>query len=90
MVNSSRRSVFPRESTRPNSPWPTRSGARSPAWWFVDRLSGEIDLLSIFFGPLTLRNIEITGARVLFEADSEHRFNWNLGDGKPSADRQSG
>ena len=52
----------------------------------VDRLAGEIDLLSVLFGPITIRDVEITGAHVLFELDSEGRFNWNLGDGAPSDD----
>ena len=50
----------------------------------VDRLAGEIDLLSIFFGPLTIGDAEINGARVVFEVDDDGRFNWALGDGKPS------
>jgi len=50
----------------------------------VDRLAGEIDLLSILFGPITIRDVEITGARVLFELDHEGRFNWALGSGGSS------
>ncbi len=52
----------------------------------VDRLAGEIDLLSLLSGPVTIRDVEITGAHVLFELNSEGRFNWNLGDGEPSDD----
>jgi uncharacterized protein involved in outer membrane biogenesis len=55
----------------------------------VDRLTGEIDLLSVLFGPITIRDVEIDGARVLFEVDDEGRFNWNLGSGEPG-DRSSG
>ena len=49
----------------------------------VDRLAGEIDLLSVLFGPITIHDVEITGAHVLFEVGSEGRFNWALGSGKP-------
>jgi len=49
----------------------------------VDRLAGEIDLLSVLFGPITIHDVEITGAHVLFEVGSEGRFNWALGGGKP-------
>jgi uncharacterized protein involved in outer membrane biogenesis len=52
----------------------------------VDRLAGEIDLLSIFFGPITIGDVKITGARVLFEVDAEGRFNWALGDGEPNSE----
>jgi len=54
----------------------------NPAWSddphmvSVDRLVGEIDLLSLIFGPITISDVEITGARVLFEVDTEGRFNW--------------
>jgi len=54
----------------------------NPAWSddphmvSVDRLVGEIDLLSLLFGPITISDVEITGARVLFEVDTEGRFNW--------------
>ena len=49
----------------------------------VDRLEGSIDLLSILRGPLTLRDIEIHGARVLFEISTSGEFNWALGDDEP-------
>jgi len=54
----------------------------NPAWSddphmvSVDRLVGEVDLLSLVFGPITISDVEITGARVLFEVDTEGRFNW--------------
>jgi len=54
----------------------------NPAWSddphmvSVDRLVGEIDLLSLVFGPITISDVELTGARVLFEVDTEGRFNW--------------
>jgi uncharacterized protein involved in outer membrane biogenesis len=48
----------------------------------VERLVGEIDLLSIFFGPITIRDIEIDGARVLFEVNADGSFNWDLGSGE--------
>ena len=50
----------------------------------VDRLAGEIDLLSILFGPITIGDVEISGARVLFETNDDGRFNWALGSGEPS------
>jgi uncharacterized protein involved in outer membrane biogenesis len=49
----------------------------------VDRLDGRIDLLSIVFGPITIRDVKISGARVRFDLDSEDRFNWDLGSGEP-------
>ena len=61
----------------------------NPAWSddpnmvAVDQLAGEVDLLSFLFGPITIRDVEITGARVLFEVDTEGRFNWALGSGRP-------
>ena len=54
----------------------------NPAWSnephmvSVDRLVGEIDLLSLVFGPITISDVELTGARVLFEVDTKSRFNW--------------
>ncbi len=60
----------------------------NPAWSddlhmvSVDHLAGEIDLLSIFFGALTIGDVQITGARVLFEVDPEGDFNWALGSGE--------
>jgi uncharacterized protein involved in outer membrane biogenesis len=50
----------------------------------VDRLAGEIDLLSILFGPITIGDVDISGARVVFETNTNGRFNWALGDGDPS------
>ncbi len=50
----------------------------------VDRLAGEIDLLSILFGPITIDDVEISGARVVFETNADGAFNWALGDGEPS------
>jgi len=55
----------------------------------VDHLAGEIDLLSILFGPITIGDVEISGGRVLFEVDADGRFNWALGGGEPS-DASSG
>jgi uncharacterized protein involved in outer membrane biogenesis len=61
----------------------------NPAWSddphmvSVDHLAGEVDLLSFLFGPITIHDVEITGGRVLFEVDTEGRFNWALGSGKP-------
>jgi uncharacterized protein involved in outer membrane biogenesis len=49
----------------------------------VDQLAGEVDLLSFLFGPITILDVEITGARVLFEVNTEGRLNWALGSGKP-------
>ena len=54
----------------------------NPAWSddphmvSVDRLVGKVDLLSLVFGPITISDVEITGARVLFEFDTKGRFNW--------------
>ncbi len=65
--------------TLANADW-----SNDPQMVSVDRLAGEINLLSIFFGPITIGDAEIDGARVLFEVDDDGRFNWALGDGKPS------
>ena len=60
----------------------------NPAWSddphmvSVDRLVGEVDLLSLVFGPITISDVEITGARVLFEVDTEGRFNWVIETGE--------
>ena len=71
--------VVATDITLANADW-----SDDPQMVSVDRLAGEIDLLSIFFGPITIGDAEINGARVLFEVDGDGRFNWALGDGKPS------
>ena len=64
--------------TLANPPW-----SDDPEMASVDHLAGEIDLLSFLFGPMTIHNVEITGARALFELGSEGRFNWSFSDGEP-------
>ena len=71
--------VIATDITLANAGW-----SNDPQMVSVDRVAGEIDLLSIFFGPITIGDAEIDGARVLFEVDGDGRFNWALGDGKPS------
>jgi uncharacterized protein involved in outer membrane biogenesis len=44
----------------------------------ADQLEIEIDLLSFLFGPITIHEIEITGARVLFELNSDGHLNWEF------------
>jgi len=44
----------------------------------ADRLEIEIDLLSLLFGPITIHDVEITGARVLFELNADGRLNWDF------------
>jgi uncharacterized protein involved in outer membrane biogenesis len=73
--------IFATNITLANADW-----SDDPHMVTVDRLAGEIDLLSILFGPITIRDVEIAGARVVFELNSESRFNWNLGDGEPGDD----
>jgi uncharacterized protein involved in outer membrane biogenesis len=70
--------VVATDITLANADW-----SDDPPMVSVDRLAGEIDLLSILRGPITIRDVEISGARVLFEVDPEGRFNWALGDGEP-------
>ncbi len=72
--------VFATDITLANAEW---SG--DPQMVSVDRLEGEIDLLSFLFGPITIGDVAITGARVLFEVDPEGDFNWALGDGESDA-----
>jgi uncharacterized protein involved in outer membrane biogenesis len=71
--------VVATDVTLANADW-----SDEPQMVSVDRLAGEIDLRSILFGPITIRDVEITGARVLFETNDEGRFNWALGSGEPS------
>ena len=68
--------VVATDITLANADW---SG--EPQMVSVERLAGEIDLLSVLFGPITIGDVEISGARILFELDAEGRFNWALGDG---------
>jgi len=63
--------------TLANADW-----SNDPQMVSVDRLAGEIDLLSLLFGPITIRDVEISGARVLFETGTGGRFNWALGSGE--------
>jgi uncharacterized protein involved in outer membrane biogenesis len=67
--------VVATDITLANADWST-----DPHMVSVDRLAGEIDLLSILFGPITIGDVEISGARVLFETSTEGHFNWALGD----------
>ena len=71
--------VVATDVTLANAEW-----SSDPYMVAVDRLAGEIDLLSILFGPITIGDAEIDGARVLFETGADGRFNWALGDGEPS------
>lgn len=70
--------VVATDLTLANADW-----SAEPHMVSVDRLAGEIDLLSLLFGPITIRDVEIDGARVLFETNDEGRFNWALGGGEP-------
>ena len=56
----------------------------------VDQLTGEVNLLSFLFGPITIHDVEITGARVLFEVDTEGRFNWVFGTGESDSSGDGG
>jgi uncharacterized protein involved in outer membrane biogenesis len=76
--------VVATDVTLANADW-----SDDPQMVSVDRLAGEIDLLSILFGPLTIGDAEINGARIVFEVDDDGRFNWALGDGKPSEEPAS-
>ena len=71
--------VVATDVTLANADWST-----DPHMVSVDRVAGEIDLLSILFGPITIGDVEISGARVLFETNDDGRFNWALGSGEPS------
>jgi hypothetical protein len=44
----------------------------------VDNIEVELDLLSLLFGPLTIHDIEVDGARVLLEADEQGRATWDF------------
>jgi uncharacterized protein involved in outer membrane biogenesis len=59
-------------------------GSVNPAMVQVDRLAIEIDLWSLISGPIRVHHLEIQGARVLLEIDSEGSSNWKLelGDGE--------
>jgi uncharacterized protein involved in outer membrane biogenesis len=54
------------------------SWSEDPHMVSVDRLVGEIDLLSLLFGPITIHDVEIAGARVLFELNADGDFNWEF------------
>jgi uncharacterized protein involved in outer membrane biogenesis len=71
--------VVATDITLANADW-----SNDPRMVSVDRLAGEIDLLSIFFGPITIGDVEISGARVLFEVNANGRFNCALGSGDPA------
>jgi uncharacterized protein involved in outer membrane biogenesis len=71
--------VFATDVTLANADW-----SDDPHMLSVAHLTGEIDLLSILFGPITINDVEISGARVVFETDTDGHFNWALGDGEPS------
>ena len=47
----------------------------------VQRLALELDLLSLVFGPVTIHEVEIEGARVLLERDADGRANWEFDSG---------
>jgi uncharacterized protein involved in outer membrane biogenesis len=49
----------------------------------VESLDASIDLLSLIRGPITLRDVEISGARVVFEVGENGRFNWDINAGAP-------
>jgi uncharacterized protein involved in outer membrane biogenesis len=71
--------VIATDLTLANADW-----SDEPQMASVNRLECELDLVSLLFGPITIRDAEITGARVLFEVDDDGRFNWALGKGEPS------
>ncbi|HSN53692.1 MAG TPA: AsmA-like C-terminal region-containing protein [Candidatus Sulfomarinibacteraceae bacterium] len=50
-----------------------------PAMLAVDRVEAEIDLRSLFSGPLIIRDVRVAGVRLVFETDREGRLNWALG-----------
>jgi uncharacterized protein involved in outer membrane biogenesis len=54
------------------------SWSEDPHMVSVDRLVGEIDLLSLLFGPITIHDVEIAGARVLFELNADGHLNWEF------------
>jgi len=63
--------VVATDITLANAEW-----SDDPLMVSVDRLAGEIDLLSILFGPITIHNVEVTGGRVIFQTGADGRFNW--------------
>jgi len=69
--------VVATDITLANADW-----SDEPQMVSADRLAGEIDLLSLLFGPITIDDVEISGARVLFETSTEGHFNWALGSGE--------
>jgi len=44
----------------------------------VDRLTFEIDLLSLVFGPLRIHSLELDGADILLEVADDGRGNWEF------------
>ena len=69
--------------------------ANPPGWpepnmAVVDRLEVEIDLLSVFFGPLTINRITADGVRVLLEKDPGGRATWQFDTRADTTDEDAG
>ncbi len=61
------------------------SWSSDPNMASVQRLTIQIKLLSLVSGPLTIDNVEIEGARVVLEKNTDGRANWDFDTGGDSA-----
>ncbi|MBI4182538.1 MAG: AsmA family protein [Proteobacteria bacterium] len=60
--------------TLANAPW-----GSEPAMLRLDRLEGEVSLLSLLTGEVRIARLVLSGADVLLETDAGGRGNWELG-----------
>ena len=66
-------SVVARDVTLANPEW-----SASPAMISVGELSIQIDLASLFFGPIRIHDVRIRGVQILLESNAEGQANWQF------------
>ncbi|WP_419897531.1 AsmA family protein [Roseomonas sp. USHLN139] len=60
-------------------------GGSRPEMLRLDRASAELDLISVFAGPLRLRDVTLAGVELLLEHGPDDRANWHFGEGPRTA-----